>query len=101
MKFENQKIEVDLYGTKYNVKLRPLKYEGGRLAIEGLCEDGGLFSVLTVNIPHARLNKNEVCIKNWSENEQFAESARKSGFFKDTGKRIATGFVEAEIWEVL
>ena len=101
-KFENKTIVVDLFGTKYNVKLVSENYSnGGRLAIEGICDDGEPFSTLTVNIGNANLKENEVCIKNWSENEQFADAAKKSGYFKDTGKRIQTGFVEAEIWEVL
>ena len=63
-----------------------------------LKEDDG--SCYAVNIPEVRLEDKEIIIKNWSENSVFIEKIRKCGYFTDTGKRIPTGYVEAEIWKL-
>jgi hypothetical protein len=101
MLFEGKIITVNVHGTKFQVTLRSMKYQNDRLAIVGTLGDIEDFGVLSVNIPDQPLKENEVLIKNWSENEAYAEAARNSGFFKDTGRRVKTGFCEAEIWEVL
>jgi len=102
-KFENQIIKVPIGKTIYNVKLIAEKYQNGRLAIIGICDNGEEFSVLTVNLPDCSgvLEVNQAYIKDWSENEQFAQAALQSGFFKDTGFTVKTGFANAKIWEVL
>ena len=101
--FENQIIKVPIGNTIHNIKLIAEKYQNGRLAIIGICDDGEEFSVLTTNLPdHSRmLKENEIFIKNWSENEQFANAAFYSGFFEDTKCTAHTGFVDAPIWKVL
>jgi uncharacterized protein involved in type VI secretion and phage assembly len=101
--FENQIIKVPIGNTIHNIKLIAEKYQNGRLAILGICDDGEEFSVLTTNFPsHSHmLKENQTFIKDWSENEQFAQAALKSGFFKDTGSTIPSGFVQVKIWEVL
>jgi hypothetical protein len=76
----------------------------GRFAIVGELDNGAYtekFGVLSVNISSANLDDNEIIIKNWSENEQFAHAALISGYFRDTGRRITTGFVEAPVWLIL
>lgn len=72
-------------------------YSGGGLAIQYIGDDG-LLAVLTVNIPDADLEDGEFAIKNWSGNESVAQAAMATGLFIDTGKRIPTGFVEAQVW---
>jgi hypothetical protein len=56
---------------------------------------------LTVNIPEADLEPGEILVKTWSENESLAAAALASGHFRDTGKRVKTGWCEAEVWEVI
>lgn len=108
-KFENKILEVAMGGLNvnspignkiYKVKLHEGKYQGGGVAILGYLSDGEPFATLTVNMPEHQhlLNKDEVFIKNWSENEAFARSALRSGYFLNTGKSVRTGFVEAPIW---
>lgn len=59
------------------------------------------FMDVTVNLEGVALSDNEVAVKTWSENECFVDSLLASGYFKDTGKRVPAGFVQAQIWEVL
>lgn len=78
---------------------------GGATSIRliGNDEDGcpSPWGCLTVNIPGTDLASNEVLVKTWSENEQFRGPALASGLFADTGRRIRTGFVAAEVWRLL
>lgn len=107
--FEGKKIIVTMNNTSFRVLLEKRKYQNGGIAINGICvggeDDGDPFGTLSVNLPESRnmitdITK-EVFIKVWSENEAFAEAARNSGFFVDTGKLARTGFVAAEVWELL
>lgn len=105
--FENKVIEIDLFGTKYSVKLIKESYIEGNVAIQGVILDKDtnepveLFGTLSVNMPGYVLQEDEICIKSYSENVGFANAARKSGFFTDTAKRISSGFVEIEIWRMI
>lgn len=77
-------------------------YENGRPALRLLSAlDGEPFGTLTVNIPEASVLSGEIIVKTWSENEAMAAAALASGLFRDTGRRIHTGFVQAQVWEVL
>lgn len=104
-KLNGKPLKVNLYGTKYNTTFSVNQYGvSGRVAIElfMMGEYGREpFGILTCNLPYVPLEDGEVIIKNWSENEDIAKAALASGYFKDTGKRVATGFVEAQIWRVL
>lgn len=85
-----------------NYGIQPLvvdKYHNGRLAIV-IGERSEPIGVLTVNLPLAHLEDGEIIVKAWSENEQLAADALLSGQFIDTGKRIPTGYVEAQVWRV-
>ncbi len=95
-------LTVKLLGEEYPVVLVVDNYQSGKApAIMLEDTDGELFCTLTCNIPGTRLEENEVLIKTWSENEEIAASILASGLLKDTGKRVPTGFVQAQIWEAL
>ena len=96
-------LKVKLGGKEYNTYFSIDRYSiGRRTAIELICsEDQSPFCTLTTNLPHVELEEQEVLIKTWSENEEIAKAALTSGLFRDTGKRVSTGFVQAEVWEVL
>ena len=69
------------------------------MAIELMEEETGEpFCTLTVNVPHANLAANEILVKTWTENAPVREPALGSGLFTDTGRRISTGYAEAEVW---
>lgn len=77
-------------------------YRDGTPAIQIFCEDGEPFATLTVSVDHRLLLKpGQFIVKTWSENEPIAKALLAAGAFKDTGERIPTGFVEAQVWELL
>jgi hypothetical protein len=74
--------------------------KGGRTALLLIdLEDPSLEYKLTVNLPGEPLEPNHVFVKTWSENAAVARVALDSKLFRDTGRRVATGFVEAQVWE--
>lgn len=58
---------------------------------------------LTTNVRGAStfLEEGECLVKTWSENEPYIKPMLESGWFEDTGKRVPTGFVEAQVWKIL
>lgn len=75
------------------------RYTNGRVVIQlVLASDPDYRLTLTINIAHAELESGEFCVKTWAENEELARAALASGLFEDTGKRVVTGFVDAEVW---
>ena len=91
MNFETKK-----YGKVY-VSLG-LYSQGGNKAITLVSPGGMVIAKLTVNIPELKLQPGEFFVKTWSENESIAADALASGLFVDTGRRVSTGHVEAQIW---
>lgn len=75
------------------------QYSNKRLVIEGVYDEGS-FAVLTVNLIDNKLDDGEFFVKTWSENEEFARCAMETDLFIDTGKRVKTGFVEAQVWKL-
>lgn len=76
------------------------EYVTGRVAIK-LWHAGQEFATLSVNLPNEP-NPPEGCFwaKTWSENEPLRKPALASGLFEDTGRRVQTGFVLAELWRL-
>jgi len=76
------------------------RYGNGALAVELVAEDGEPIAKLSVNLPQFadELGEGEFFAKIWSDNEAIAAAALASGFFEDTGRRVPTGFVEAQVW---
>jgi hypothetical protein len=56
------------------------------------------WATITTNIPVLELKRGEFPVKTWSENEILRTPLLASGLFVDTGKRVPTGFVDAELW---
>lgn len=73
------------------------------IAISAYEEDGELFMDLTTNTEDARihLEKGEIMVKTWSENEPYIKPLLESGYFEDTKRRVSLGRVEAQIWKIL
>lgn len=86
--------------TEYGLaEIEQLRYANDRLALQLTdVEDGSPIATLTVNLPDLPLAEGEFFVKSWSGNEGIADSCRKSGLFVDTGKRVCTGHVQAEVW---
>ena len=77
------------------------RYSNGRTAIELICEDGDPMCVASVNVPALALAKDEVIIKNYSENEGVLEALIHAGIVSDTGETVKMGFVECPIVKLL
>lgn len=73
------------------------RYDNGRIAIT-ISSDGVPFRILSVNLPESPLEDGEIFVKTWSENAAIREPILALGIFEDTGKRVPTGFTEAEVW---
>lgn len=82
-------------------KLQVSRYWDGRPRI-GLTGADGPFGTLTTNVDGVNLKEDEIIVKTWSENEHwYAHVLITCPFLEDTGKRVKTGFCEAQIWRVL
>jgi hypothetical protein len=92
-------IDINLFGTMYSgVQMRRANYQSGGGQAVTLWHEEEPFGTLTTNIDGAPLEPGEFCVKTWSENEPVWPVALASGHFVDTGKRVPTGFVEAQVW---
>lgn len=56
------------------------------------------WAVITTNLPGVELERGEFTVKTWSENADLRAPLLATGVFVDTGKRVPTGFAEAEVW---
>lgn len=76
-------------------------YSNKRIAILLESLMGEPLFTATVNIPEAILGKDEVLIKNWSENEGVLATLVNAGVVEGTGKKVPTGFVKANVCRLL
>lgn len=89
------------YESKYGdilVEIVPKKYGNNRLAllmVDALNKEP--VTTVTVNIPEAPLNDDEIIVKSYSENEGMLEYLVENDLVEDTGKFIPTGFVVVNI----
>ena len=58
------------------------------------------FADLTKSLPTADLEKGEVFVKTYSENDVLRSGLLDSGYFEDTGRRADIGFCELEAWRL-
>ena len=101
---QGKKLEVAACGQKFSTVFDVGKYtQNNRASIELVMDNAehDPFCILTCNLNHVPLKDREIIVKTWSENEETSRCALASGLFRDTGKRVSTGFVQAQIWEVL
>ena len=72
---------------------------GGRMSLQLFdVETYEPIATLTLNLPDEHLEPGEFFVKTWGENEEIAKECLASGLFEDTGKRVPTGWVNAEVW---
>lgn len=93
--------DVTLLGSPVRMTLMTGEYENGRVAIFA-CVDFEHYGKLTVNMPEVALADDEICVKTWSENEHWARQLLEAApeLFTDTGQRIASSYVSAEVWRL-
>lgn len=73
--------------------LRERRYGNGRVALELIDRaDGESAAVATVNLPHEPLGRNEVFVKDYSENAGMLAALEAAGVVRPTGRTAAAGF---------
>lgn len=83
---------------EWNCEVVKAKYGNGRTAIRLVDADNGEpIATATVNIPEIPLPKNEVIIKDYSENEGILDALINAGIVELTGRRIKGGYVDMPI----
>lgn len=75
------------------------RYDNGRVALS-LVDEEGPVATATVNLPDVTLGRNQVAIKDWSENEGMLDALVAAGVVKPTGHKVRSGFVEVPICEL-
>ena len=85
---------------KWDCVIKLGKYSNNGLAIQ-LVNEIGVIAVASVNLPQYLLTKNQVFIKDWSENEGMLKALVDVGIVKDTGKTKPTGRVVANLCEYI
>ncbi|MCL4722808.1 MAG: hypothetical protein KJZ90_00835 [Rhodocyclaceae bacterium] len=85
----------------HEIELMAVRYGNGRPAIVMADKEDGLpFGNLSTNLPDVHLGQNEIFVKTWGENGPLRQPVLESGLFRDTGRRVPAGHVEAEVWEM-
>ncbi|WP_152050931.1 DUF4313 domain-containing protein [Tautonia marina] len=85
----------------WNCIVRKHQYDNGRPALQLIdAEDGSPIAQATVNLPDVALGRNQVAIKDWSENEGMLDALVAAGVVKPTGETVRSGYVEVPICEL-
>lgn len=87
--------------NQHNVNVELHYYENGRIAIILTHNELGKLMVASVNIPEIKLDKNQVLIKNYSENEGILDELINNKIIEDTGITIPCGYVNAHLCNLL
>ncbi len=92
----------------------PFKYSPkGKLVMSRYAVDGTIALLIvdpetsaplltaSVNIEGANLEPDEICIKDWSENEGCADALVGAGVLEETEKFFPTGYVVAGVYKIV
>jgi hypothetical protein len=86
----------------WDCKVNFFAYSNKRTAIElSDIDDGQPIAIATINVPEIELEKDEVIIKNYSENEGILDCLIDNHILIKTGKKIEIGYVTCEICKLL
>lgn len=81
--------------------VRKRQHDNGRPALQLIdAEDGSPIATATVNLPDVALGRNQVAIKDYSENEGILSALVAAGVVKPTGEMVRSGYVEVPICEL-
>lgn len=87
---------------KWNCVLDFNYYNNNRTAIQLIdANDGQPIAVATVNIPDEKIKKDEVIIKDYSENEGMLDTLVKAGIVSKPIRMVKTGFSEVAVCKLL
>lgn len=96
-------FEIKAFGQTYNVTVHLARYNNDSLAIvvndNTDPDEPEPFGVLTVNLCNDMMQTEcTAFVKDWSENEQWAESLAKAIGGTPTGIYQSSGHVTAQLW---
>jgi len=94
------KVHIKTRYCNETVELFFAKYQNGSTAIQAKSLFGEPVFTATVALEEMP-PENHVFLKGWSENEGVPEALVKAGVVKLTGRKIPTGYCEAEEAELL
>lgn len=87
---------------EWTCSVQKRQYDNGRPALRLIdAEDGSPIATATVNLPDVDLSKNQVAIKDYSENEGMLDALVAAGVVKPTGQTVRSGFVEVPVCEIM
>jgi len=89
--------EINFKGYNLGVYLTEYQDNGRPAIILIDMEDGCDYAVATINVPNIPLSKDQVIIKNYSENEGILEKLIVEGIVSNPINTIRTGFVEVPV----
>lgn len=88
--------------SEFTCAIKLHKYQNNRTAIQLIdAIEGDPVIMATVNIPEIPLDKDEVIIKNYSENEGILNVLVAEGIVERTGKAVEVGYNICEICKLL
>ena len=95
-----QKVKLKMYSEEFDCMVHYDKYQEGNGHRIDLIDvsDGIPVATATVNVPNVKLEKNEVIIKNYSENEGIYDALIEQNIIKKTSKAVKISeFITAPI----
>ena len=94
LKTKYGEYDVELKWERYAINDRPcMKFIDKK--------DGEVIVISTVNLPHVRLDANQVLIKDYSENEGILQALIDLKIVEDTGIKVSAGYVEVSVCKLL
>lgn len=92
---------MNIHFQNYDCSLHFDRYAGGAVAIRLHSATVGPIATATVNIPGTVLDKDEVVIKDYSENAGILQSLVEAGVVARTDRTVRAGFALANICKLL
>lgn len=87
---------------KTNCTLEFGKYSNGRIAIELVeTETGEPYATASVNLPAYNIGKDEIAIKDHSENEEMVQALMEAGIVSKPVGYVDSGYVRIPICKLL
>lgn len=89
-------------GDQYQVFLQLGEYTNSQTALELTSTiDGSPVLTATISVPDFNLKKNEIIIKDYSENEGMLNFLVENNIVRPLGRHVETGLITASIVELL
>lgn len=92
--------EFEIGYANERVFINFLKYNNGNNALRlYCCQDNMPYAMCSINVDE-KLSKDEIAIKNWSENTGMEEVLMSVGIIKEKVKNINNGYVTIPVYKL-